>query len=131
MHFYPKLRYIAFNRTRHALTTLAHPGGDAYAEVEERVLADALSSKPRLARRYLHSLNDTRPEIVERANRDIAHAVILERRANDVKAELRGILANIGPMLEQTCGGTGTGRTNGLPWCSWEKDMKSYILTFP
>lgn len=131
VHFFPKLRYLAFNQTRHALAALARPGGDAYAEVEERVLADAMASKPRMARRYLRTAVDTRPEVVERAERDVARAMTLQRRANNVRSELRNILAQVGPMLEQTCGGTGHGQTNGLPWCSWEDPMKSYILTFP
>lgn len=134
VHFYPKLRYIAFNATRHALTVLTSPrtGGDAYAAVEERVLADAIANKPRMDRRFLRLARGShRPAIVERAVREVAHAHTLEQRAEDVKAELRAILAQVGPKLEQACGGTGHGQTNGLPWCSWEKEMKTYILTFP
>lgn len=132
VHFYPKLRFIAHNRTRNALAALVAPGSDAYAAVEELVLADALESKPRMARRFLRAgPPDTRPAIVKRAERELAHARTLKRRTQEVKTQLRTILAQAMPMMEQACGGTGHGQTNGLPGCSWEREMKEYILTFP
>jgi hypothetical protein len=48
-----------------------------------------------------------------------------------VKKVLKEELGKLGMLLEKRCGGTGTGVTNGLPDCSWEKDLKAYILTFP
>ena len=39
VHFFPKLRYIAFNQTYHLLKTLSTPGTPTYAAVEKAVLA--------------------------------------------------------------------------------------------
>ena len=44
VHFYGKLRYIAFNQTRHLLDTIATPGSDAYNQVEQNVLNAAKGS---------------------------------------------------------------------------------------
>ena len=41
VHFFPKLRYIAFNQTYHQLQELSTPGNSAYEQVEQAVLAAA------------------------------------------------------------------------------------------
>ncbi|KIY47385.1 hypothetical protein FISHEDRAFT_45411 [Fistulina hepatica ATCC 64428] len=41
------------------------------------------------------------------------------------KDDIRKVLGRLGGKLWKNCGG------KGLPRCSWEKDMKAYILTFP
>jgi hypothetical protein len=33
--------------------------------------------------------------------------------------------------LTVACGGSASGKQNGLPNCSWEDPFKQYILTFP
>ncbi|OBZ75379.1 hypothetical protein A0H81_04105 [Grifola frondosa] len=45
VHFYPKLRYIAFNNTRYLMKSLCTPGTDSYKKVEAAVL-DAADAKP-------------------------------------------------------------------------------------
>lgn len=119
VHFYGKLRYIAFNQTRHLLQTLSTPGTDAYDAVERRVLA-ADGAKTRRAMR-----------IYQRASPSGSVPLLLTRREEDTQARLRDIMRAIGPMLLQTCGGAEDGETNGLAECSWEREMKEYILTFP
>ncbi|EKM56161.1 uncharacterized protein PHACADRAFT_174328 [Phanerochaete carnosa HHB-10118-sp] len=118
VHFYPQLRYIAFNQTKHHLQMLATPGSDAYRQVEQNVL-DADDAKTRRAIRiYRRSSYGTVP-------------LYLTRREEDMKTRLKEIMQNVGPMLLQTCGGLADGETNGLSDCSWEQAMKEYILTFP
>lgn len=55
------------------------------------------------------------------------------RRANDdnVKAGLKTTLAKFSDMLTQTCGGDASDDEKALPQCSWETEMKQYILSFP
>ncbi len=54
----------------------------------------------------------------------------LKRRTQDVKAGLKSVMAQVGPLMKEECGGDGE-NTNGLPKCSWEAEMKQYILSFP
>ncbi|CDO70992.1 hypothetical protein BN946_scf184830.g24 [Trametes cinnabarina] len=53
------------------------------------------------------------------------------KRAQDVKSGLRSILAQTHALLGVACGADGAEETNGLPHCSWEEQMKQYILSFP
>jgi hypothetical protein len=124
VHFYPHLRYIAFNQTRHALRALAAPGAEGTRAVEDLVLPAALKPEPRHLRRLEWSESEGQDQT----------SVLFKRRDERtaaIKVELHRILAQIGPLLEQACGGSGKGQTNGLPSCSWETRMKEYILTFP
>lgn len=49
------------------------------------------------------------------------------RRADEKKIEedAKKIIGQIGKKLEKVCGGS------DLPYCSWEEEMKKYILSFP
>ncbi|TCD66910.1 hypothetical protein EIP91_000749 [Steccherinum ochraceum] len=118
VHFYPHLRYIAYNQTRHFIQKLSSPGSDAYQQVEQNVLNAVQANTPtaRMLRVYGRSM----PIILE-----------LQKRAEDVKDELKMVMNRVDFLLETKCGGTGNGETNGLPDCSWEEAMKQYILTFP
>ncbi|KZT07090.1 uncharacterized protein LAESUDRAFT_699481 [Laetiporus sulphureus 93-53] len=54
------------------------------------------------------------------------------RKRTDLTAVLRQILGEIDEQLLEACGGDAQDEaTNGLPDCSWENEMKEYILTFP
>ena len=44
VHFFPKLRYIAFNQTYHLLQKLSTPGSETYQQVEDMVLQAASQS---------------------------------------------------------------------------------------
>jgi hypothetical protein len=116
VHFYPWLRFLAFDQTRRILAEVSAPGSDAYTLVERMVLNDALAPKMRMARA---------------ARREVAKGQVLSRRADDVKGELQRILGTISSRLETACGGMTQWETSALSKCSWEKEMKEYILTFP
>ncbi|KAI0322931.1 hypothetical protein OF83DRAFT_1160942 [Amylostereum chailletii] len=121
VHFYPKLRYIAYNQTLSILKTLTSPGSSSYQEVEKAVVrAAGKKERRRLARSEdggLHAMSKS--------------ASSLRRREEDVKKQLREIVERIPAQLEKTCGGRATDDANALPECSWEETMKEYILTFP
>ncbi|PSR79163.1 hypothetical protein PHLCEN_2v7134 [Hermanssonia centrifuga] len=119
VHFYGKLRYIAFNQTKHILQSLATPGSDTYQQVEQDVLNAANANMKRMSRIYAH------------ANPYGTTPMFLKKREDDIKTNLKRILAKIPSLMERTCGGSGDGETNGLSDCSWEDPMKAYILSFP
>ena len=118
VHFYAKLRYIAYNATSHLLRTLADPASDTAKQVEQAVLDAAHQNARRMLRVYA------------RAAPYGASPFALRKREEDTRAKLRAIMAKAAPLLLEFCGGA-NGATNGLPFCSWEDAMKGYILTFP
>ncbi|KAH8103003.1 hypothetical protein BXZ70DRAFT_766162 [Cristinia sonorae] len=118
VHFYPHLRYIAFNQTRHLVKELSSPGSDAYQQVEQNVLNAVQSNQP--SARMLRIYGRSMPILLE-----------LQKRADDVREQLKMVLERVDFLLETKCGGSGNGDTHGLPDCSWEDAMKQYILTFP
>ncbi|TBU46704.1 hypothetical protein BD309DRAFT_887948 [Dichomitus squalens] len=177
VHFFPKLRYIAFNQTLHLLETLSSPGSPSYDRMEELVL-DASQRPPDERRRRgfsrVFSRSVTDGINVMQNNKNGAGSLVpglglvsgsgsglgsgpgsldlisgveelaaasssssnmlapaLPKRAQDIKAGLKTIMAQIPALMEEACGGTGDGEKNGLPHCSWEVAMKEYILTFP
>ncbi|KAK7682209.1 hypothetical protein QCA50_014796 [Cerrena zonata] len=116
VHFYPKLRYIAFDQTRRGLQALSAPGADAYNQLEQAVLDS------------VHQGSNSR-----RDGRLSRYGLSYARRSDDddVRSQLRSIMDDLPNIMERVCGGTGSGSTNGLPDCSWTSPMKEYILTFP
>ncbi|KAI0641562.1 hypothetical protein C8Q79DRAFT_1078055 [Trametes meyenii] len=116
VHFYPKLRYIAFNQTYHLLQALSTPGSDTYKRVEQAVV-DAAS-----------------PGHGERTSKSTSPKMLVPvflKREQDIKNELKSILTQLRSLLGDACGANGSDETNGLPECSWEQAMKDFILTFP
>ncbi len=61
----------------------------------------------------------------------IGSARFKERREDILDAELRGLFREVRSFLVKACGGSPSGRLNGLPNCSWESSFKQFILTFP
>ncbi|CAA7264415.1 unnamed protein product [Cyclocybe aegerita] len=123
VHFYSKFRYLAFDSTCRLMDEIIDPSSEAYQKVNEAVMADAGSSESKRTRRPLRFIRrggsedeDLRGELVE-----------VERREDQLVALLRQFCSK----LTVLCGGTESGQTNGLPFCSWEESFKRYILTFP
>lgn len=108
VHFYGKLRTIAYEETSKILATLARPGSESYMAVEKAVLADA-------------DAGGHRHRTVGRYGRV---GVPITRRADGARAELKKIMKQMAPLLEKACG------ENQMA-CSWEEIMKPYILSFP
>lgn len=114
VHFYGKLRYIAFNQTKHLLKELSTPDSDSYKQVEREVV------------RRAGGKSKTR-----RSSGGLSTVPVPTKREEDAKEKLKEAMANVPIWLEQICGGSGSGDINGLPQCNWEQEMKEYILTFP
>ncbi|KAF8966584.1 hypothetical protein BDZ97DRAFT_2057316 [Flammula alnicola] len=127
VHFYPKFRYIAFNDTVNLMNDVMDPSSSAYQQVEEAVVAAASSKTRRRSLRFMRS--DVSGKSWRRPGQDLDMAA--ERRAVNIKSELRTQLRQFRSLLNVVCGGTETGKTNDLPNCSWEHAFKQFILTFP
>ncbi|PCH35067.1 hypothetical protein WOLCODRAFT_125366 [Wolfiporia cocos MD-104 SS10] len=180
VHFYPKLRYIAFNQTRAMLEELARPGSPTYQQVEQNVMDAAQAHQRRVSRVFARTpskkknsgekkkadakatpapgykpykavaASSPRPSSQAQpappssaaapvqstpsnsGNEILVPPVLFRKRSQNAQEEFKEAMAQIGPMLEQACGGDAVDNTiNGLPECSWEQAMKEYILTFP
>jgi hypothetical protein len=115
VHFYERLRYIAFNSTKTLLEEMTSPGSKPYQDVKRRVLA-ASSSRPsaRRSRMYSRALSRYPP------GDDLTPS-----KRSEIADRLAEIMKEIPTDLEKACDGP------GLSKCSWETQMKAYILSFP
>ena len=118
VHFYPHMRYIAFNSTTHLLRRMTAPGSDTYNQVENLFMQGAQNGQ--LSLRNLRVYGRSMPIMLE-----------LQKRKESLQNNLRMIFDRVDPLMEMNCGGTGRGDTNGLPQCSWEDEMKQFILSYP
>ncbi|KAJ7185480.1 hypothetical protein C8R46DRAFT_1185202 [Mycena filopes] len=109
VHFYSKLRYIAFNDTRHLLASCASASTSSVEDI-------AFTHQPR-------SNSDT--TLAPRILRFRRAATEPSASREDVNRVVQDALKKIPDQMNVTCGGS------GYPNCSWEKAMKEYILTFP
>ncbi|KAJ7240505.1 hypothetical protein C8J57DRAFT_1143440 [Mycena rebaudengoi] len=116
VHFYPTLRYIAYNSTRSSLESVTSPSSESYIALEKMVLQMSTSPGPRMLRytRRVISASDT------------SSVSPTAKREETIKKILKEILAEIGRLLWRLCGGT-----YQLPHCSWETEMKERILSYP
>jgi len=123
VHFYSKLRRIAFSQTQQLLTNLSKPDSDTYKAVESTVLKYINKPIPRMIRR----------------RRDLPFALDQEssplaKRAEDAKGKLRTIMDRVPSTLEVLCGGISSndgGSDDELVNCSWKTNITGYILKFP
>jgi hypothetical protein len=109
VHFYPKLRSIVFEDTRGLLANATKPNSPSYKVVEKRVL-DA-------AERGVHRMVKVR--------RGSARVAEMKKRQDNLKSSLRAIMGETSELLKEACGG------EGLPLCSWARQMKAFILRYP
>ncbi|EAU89760.2 hypothetical protein CC1G_07485 [Coprinopsis cinerea okayama7 len=191
VHYYSRLRYIAFNATWHLLHELTRTDSAVFEQVRrnvegalEVVATGAAGGRVRRGERRrrgparlealnslvglndvpaldsIHSnglglvkpqkggemallnglnLRDELPDNLPKSTITLVSGLPrrlfvdrgLEKRDQHTRDTLARIFRRIRFSLEQICGGTGKGKTNGLPYCSWEQQMKEYILTFP
>ncbi|KAI0296473.1 hypothetical protein BC826DRAFT_908451 [Russula brevipes] len=118
VHFFPTLRFIAFNHTRRALRRLCSPGNDAYDRAERTVVQAAAGYRGR-GRELRRSMTQGR------------YSSYVRKRQQTVKKRFEAIMRQTAGLLEKACGGHPSEDEDALPKCSWEEDMKTYILTFP
>ncbi|KAL6306311.1 hypothetical protein BKA93DRAFT_729396 [Sparassis latifolia] len=125
VHFYPVLRFLAFNYTRTALQELSMPGSPTNQQVEASVMNAAREHTRRISRVFPRSL------MKSMAKSATIVPLFLKKRTQDISSALQKILAKIPGLLVDACGGSADTDPSGLPDCSWEERMKEYILTFP
>ncbi|THH19276.1 hypothetical protein EW146_g1852 [Bondarzewia mesenterica] len=136
VHFYPKLRYIAYNHTRSLLKDLSTPGSESYRKVENAVVKAAAMRRMVRWYRFGHAAaasGHPGPDMEEGEGPEVMmrnFPYVLKREEN-VKEGLKNIMSQVPVLLEKSCGGRATDDEGALPRCSWEDEMKEYILTFP
>ncbi|KAH9989626.1 hypothetical protein BJV77DRAFT_1061179 [Russula vinacea] len=119
VHFFPTLRFIAYNYTRGTLQRLCSPGNHAYERTERSIVQAAAGP------RGLRGCTSGRRAV---EGRDFSYT---RRQEEGVKKRLEEIMRQGANLLEQACGGHPSEDEAALPKCSWEKSMKAYILSFP
>ncbi|KAF8842957.1 hypothetical protein BDN67DRAFT_965130 [Paxillus ammoniavirescens] len=107
VHFYGILETIVFNQTCGLLTNLTSPGSKSYKQVQAMVLADASKGQ----RRALSKVS--------------RFARVRSRGTTKAQKDLRDIMKGFPAMMMNACG------DHGLSQCSWETDMKRFILKYP
>jgi hypothetical protein len=124
VHFFPTLRFIAFNYTRSMLQWLCSPGNDAYERTERSVVQAAAGPRERRRVPWFEYA-------ITRGRGKLAQGLYARKREEDVKKRLGEIMSQAPDLLEEECGGYPSEDENALPKCSWESMMKTYILTYP
>jgi len=112
VHFYSKLRSIVFTATKDSLREVARPGTPAYRDVSRAIKAQLAKAKRELFERDPDA-RVTKPKPTFRGKKGFCDLT-----------KLRDLIST---ELDSVCGGA----KNGLPGCSWENEMKGYILSFP
>ncbi|KAF9051623.1 hypothetical protein BJ165DRAFT_1450075 [Panaeolus papilionaceus] len=122
IHFFSKFRYLAYRTTVNSYNDLIQIDSPSYRSVEDGVL------RAHFGQRY-----DRRQSSYRRTYHSRSRSTdqwTSEQRAA-VRKPLQEMLNQFRWILLIICGGSSSGKTNGLPQCSWEEDFKEYILTFP
>lgn len=134
VHFYSKLRYLAFDANIDLFSDIVAPGSDTYKKIEKAVLAaveasHSVSNKKRKLFRFMRPDEDTVALGSDRLSNWSDHTK--EKRDEQTKSELRSLLNQFRLLLTVACGGGQDGKTKGIPFCTWEDTFKPYILSFP
>lgn len=129
VHFYARLRRIAFTQTRNLLEDMTKPDSKTYKSVEKTVLKYANRPIPRMIRRR---------KDLGFANGSDYESSLLAKRAEDTKERLAPIMRHLSSMLGDLCGGLGLGPggvedavDDELLNCSWKDNMTGLILSYP
>lgn len=133
VHFFPALRFIAFNYTRSTLQRLCSPGNDAYERAERSIVQTTAGPHEHEGERrrvpwFEYAIARAGGEFAQGRNLSYVYA---RRREEGVKKRFEEIMKQVPILLEQACGGRPSESENALPKCSWENLMKQYILNFP
>ncbi len=122
IHFYSDFKNRAFTCLVRLVEELTSSNSTAFQRVETSIEEAASTDRRRGMLRFMRSLS---------ARGDPADRERFEKRQDRVRTLLRRLLRQFRPLLTVACGGTASGKQNGLPNCSWEDPFKQYILTFP
>jgi hypothetical protein len=110
-----------FKQTRDSILTISSPDSQAYKQVERLVLADATRNRHAVVQRRKF------PPQIAPGPLDMPGSSL-----KSVQENLQSVLADIAPLLGRICGyDADTPSFEALlGGCSWEDEMKSYILSF-
>ncbi|KAF8584409.1 hypothetical protein K439DRAFT_1142608 [Ramaria rubella] len=128
VHFYDELKTIAYNATSINLANITRSSSNTYRAVEAAVINELRGGAR--SRRSLRSVSGvSRPK--ELGTKPAASIVKnLQKRGamsdDQAKVILRKIFQDMEKDLAKSCG-----EKPGLPDCSWEHKMKTFILSFP
>ncbi|KAH9836191.1 uncharacterized protein C8Q71DRAFT_708961 [Rhodofomes roseus] len=135
VHFFPTLRYLAYNETRARIEAAADPEGATYKLVEQNVLNAANDHRHtmRLGRIMPRSTaSKSKTKTGSKAMATSKGYPGFRTAPQAIKDNLKALLAQAGAMLSEVCEDDGSGDSaSNLARCSWETSMKEYILTFP
>ena len=137
VHFYSTLRYIAFNSTKTTLESLATPGNEAYEKVDAQVReAQGVRKRSSVATRGMSGIGalgnqDIYKRVLSKLLRFSNDSPTLQSSPSNSSPTLASILSEFDDRFVAACGGNARDSTDALPECSWEPEMKSYILSFP
>ena len=123
IHFYTKLKSIAFNSTVSLFGDVIGTDSAAYRKVEQRIVKAASSNTRRRFLRF------KRFDLARQSglSRERNFEEIAGRGDEHIRQVLRSNFQQFPRLLGIACGGT----SNGIPNCSWESSMHNYILSFP
>ncbi|KAH7886874.1 hypothetical protein F5I97DRAFT_1067994 [Phlebopus sp. FC_14] len=107
VHFYTTLQNIVFSQTRGLLTNLTSPGSPTYKHIEKMVLADARQGQRRISR-------------FSKVGRNQVDA----RGSTNAKKSFEDSIGKLPSTMTNLCG-------VNLSRCSWEREMKHFILQYP
>ncbi|KAJ3482816.1 hypothetical protein NLI96_g6717 [Meripilus lineatus] len=124
VHFYPKLRYIVYNSTRHSLSMFTNPRSKPYQQALQAV-EDAANSANGPERRSLRFFPRSLLDPYDQPETKV------KSEHPDIPSQFLAIISGMLSRLLEACGGSAEGSTNGLPLCSWEQQLKEYILSYP
>lgn len=123
IHFYARLKAIAFNSTVGLFGNIIDPDSAAYRKVEQRIVKAASSNTRRRFLRFNRFDLARQSELGRERNfEDIAG-----RGDEHIKQVMKTLFQQFPGQLADVCGGS----SNGIPNCSWEQTMHDYILSFP
>ncbi|PPQ84902.1 hypothetical protein CVT25_004570 [Psilocybe cyanescens] len=134
VHFYSKLRFLAFDANIDLFDEIVAPGSAAYKKVEKTVLAavEAAHSGSNKRRKLLRFMRSPEEAIILGAGRQSNFGnQAAEKRDQQTISELRSLLGQFRLLLTVACGGGQDGKANGIPFCTWGDTFKPYILSFP
>ena len=136
VHFYPKLRFIAYDHTRNTMQQLCSPGNKAYEQSEYAFEQAAGRPHRREGERrrvpwFEYAATGAGRELARSAVHGRSLSYAWKREEEGTKKQYQKYMGRIPMLLEEACGGRATEDEDGLPECSWQKEMKEYILTFP
>lgn len=124
VHFYSVFKTRAFTCLVRLVEELTSPNSTAFQQVENAIEEAASTDRRRGMLRFMRNLSFARGDSADRGRFE-------KRQDHGDRTLLRRLLRQFRPFLTMACGGTASGKHNGLPNCSWEDPFKQYILTFP